>query len=120
MIDQTTQTEEPQAFDQQTADLITLVDSVNQFMSKKPSDPLEETQNESDVKTNDNMVIENEKEPFTIDVTKLTFKEKRQALRLMKERQLLNEFELAKKNEMICEQVNRRKHLILGTQKETR
>jgi hypothetical protein len=107
MTDQTT----PQAFDQQTVDLITLVDSVNQFMSKKPADALEEvTQNESD-----NMVIENEKEPFTIDVTKLTFKEKRQALRLMKERQLLNEFELAKKNEMICEQVNRRKHLILGT-----
>jgi|WetSurMetagenome_2_1015567.scaffolds.fasta_scaffold18566_5 hypothetical protein len=113
MTDQTTPVGELQTFDQQTTttDLISLVDSVNQFMSKNPVDSVNKF---------DNMVIENEKEPFTIDVTKLTLKEKRQALRLMKERQLLNEFELAKKNEMICEQVNRRKHLILGTQKETR
>lgn len=98
--------EKTEVIEHQSTDLTNLLHSIHQFM------PKQETQNESDVASSSIQT-----ESAAIDVTKLTLKEKRRALKLMKERQLLSEFELAKKNEMICEQVNNKKRLILGARR---
>ncbi len=86
-----------------------LLGRINKFMPKKTDSAVVEEKEEEEEETQ----IETNTELPIVDVTKLTLKEKRQALKLLKERQLLNEFELAKKNEMICEQVNNKEYLIL-------